>query len=361
MALKQPFAIKTVLGTDAVQLKADSGEAFLIKDILIRGATASYITARIEKSTVGYFRIKGPYGSHQEFRRGHAQHSHTIRVDDGSGVTVNHHARIRDTANVNRKLMLASPDDPTGDVYDEVQALMWSGFHHNGTLLAYLGERGIFKGFPIAEGQTFTIEGMLRSDSITMIIYEIYDPEDISAEQENGSLSKEYLFLNYGTCGANITAPGDDLYDTPVSPAEFPDFPFGKVVPAKYEIDIHGICGSPRCPGENDGTAYIFTKFIKFVKEREVLFDEDRNGILFMHPSTKVDSGIDQTAEGFTLIGNYSAYDNNPPLMFPVPLTFLPGDELNIYLTTEGGETTYPIIEPSEQEITLIQKVRRLE
>ncbi|GAH61994.1 unnamed protein product, partial [marine sediment metagenome] len=245
--------------------------------------------------------------------------------------------------------------------HDEVQALMWSGFHLNPTLLGYLGEKGIFKGFPVAEGQTFTIEGMLRGDSITMIVYEIYDPEDISAEQENGSRSKEYLFLNYGNTGANIVKPGDDLYDNPVSPAEFPDFPFGKVVPAKYEIDIIGICGSPRCPGENDDATYIFTKFIKFVKEREVLFDEDRRGILFMHPSTKVDSKIDQTAEGFTLIGNLSAYDNNPPLMFPTPLTFLPGDELNIYLTTEGGITAWPIIEPSEQEITLIEKVRRLE
>lgn len=360
MALKQPFALKTVLGTDAVELKADSGEAFLIKDILIRGATASYITVRIEKSTVGYFRIKGPYGSHQEFRRGHAQHSHTIRLDDGSGVAVDHHSRLRDTANVNRNVLLGMLNAPTGDVYDEVQALMWSGFHHTPTMLGFLGERGIFNGFPVAEGQTFTIEGMLRSDSITMIIYEIYDPEDISAEQENGSRSKEYLFLNYGTSGASITAPGDALYDTPVSPAEFPDFPFGKVVPAKYEVDIHGIAGSPRCPGTNDGTNYIYTKFIKLIKEREVLFDEDRNGILFMHPSTNVESNIDQTAEGFTLIGNLSAYDNNPPLMFPAPLTYLPGDELNIYLTTEGGGT-YGTIAADAQEICLIEKVRRLE
>lgn len=361
MALKQPFALKTVLGDTAEpELKADSGEAFLIKDILIRGATSSYITVRIEKSTVGYFRIKGPYGSHQEFRRGHAQHSHTIRVDDGSGVSVDHHARIRDTANTNRKLMLASHDAPTGEVYDEVQALMWSGFSLNPTLLGYLGERGIFKGFPVAEGQTFTIEGMKRSDSITMIVYEIYDPEDISAEMENGSLSTEYLFLNYGTTGASITTPGDALYDTPVSPAEFPDFPFGKVVPAKYEIDIHGICGSPRCPGTNDGNNYIYTKYLKLVKDREVLFDEDRNGILFMHASTKVDSNIDQTAEGFTLIGNLSAYDNNPPLMFPVPLKYLPGDELNIYLTTEGA-LGYGTIAADAQEITLIEKVRRVE
>lgn len=360
MALKQPFAVKTVLGDTAEpELKADTGEAFLIKDILIRGATSSYITCRIEKSTVGYFRIKGPYGSHQEFRRGHAQHSHTIRVDDGSGVAADHHARIRDTANVNRDTLIGMVNAPTGDVYDEVQALMWSGFHHNPTLLAYLGERGIFNGFPVAEGQTFSITGMKRSDSITMIIYEIYDPEDISAEQENGSLSNEYFFLNYGTTGAAITTPADDLYDTVVSPAEFPDFPYGKVVPARFEIDILGICGSPRCPGANAAPNYIYTKWIKFVKEREVLFDEDRNGLLFMHPSTTVDSGIDQTAEGFTLIGNLSAYDNNPPLMFPTPLSFLPGEELNIYLTTEGGGS-YGTIAADAQEIALIEKVRRL-
>ena len=360
MPLKQPFAVKTLLGSEVVELKADSGEAFLIKDILIRGATASYITVRIEKSTVGYFRIKGPYGSHQEFRRGHAQHSHTIRLSDGSGGLSFNDRLIRDAAGTDRSVALRLDNQITGVIHDEVQALMWSGFSLNPTLLAFLGERGIFKGFPVAEGQTFTIEGMLGTNAITMIIYEIYDPDDISAEQENGSRSKEYLFLNYGTCGDNIEAPGDALYDTPVSPAEFPDFPFGKVVPAKYQIDIHGICGSPRCPGENQGTNYIYTKFIKFVKEREVLFDEDRRGLLFMHPSANVESNIDQTAEGFSLIGNLSAYDNNPPFMFPVPLTYLPGDELNIYLTTEG-DGTYGTLEPSEQEITLINKVRRLE
>ncbi|GAH23244.1 unnamed protein product, partial [marine sediment metagenome] len=166
-------------------------------------------------------------------------------------------------------------------------------------------------------------------------------------------------FLNYGDTGDDITAPGDALYDNPVSPAEFPDFPFGKVVPAKYEIDIHGICGSPRAPGENITADYIYTKFIKMVKEREVLFDEDRDGILFMQRTLNNDSQIDQTAEGFSLIGNLSAYDNNPPLMFPVPLTFLPGDELNIYLTTEG-DGGYGTLEAAEQEITLIEKVRRI-
>ena len=359
MALKQPFALKTVIGATKPELKADTGEAFLIKDIFIWRATASYITVRIEKSTIGYFRIKGPYGSHQEFRRGASQHSHTIRVDGGAPGITTREARIRDTSNRNRNFTLGINDTLSADVQDETEALMFSGYHHMPTLLGYLGERGIFKGFPVAEGQTFTISGMERADSITLILYEIYEPGDISPEMENGSMSLEYFFLNYGNCTDNITTPGDALYNNPVSPAEFPDFPFGKVVPAKYEIDIYGICGSPRAPAENETGNYIYTKFIKLVKEREVLFDEDRDGILFMDNIIDNASQIDRTADGYSLIGNLSAYDNNPPLMFPVPLTFFPGDELNIYLTTEGLGT-YGTLEPSEQEITLIEKVRRV-
>lgn len=360
MALKQPFLVKTVRGADdAVTLQADPGEAFLVKDIMVRSPESSYITARIEKSTVGYFRMKGPYGGHIAFRRGHAQHSHTIRVDDGSELTADHDAPIRDTANVNRKLMFGLSADATGDVYDEVQALMWSGFHRNPTILKFLGDLGIFKGFPIAEGETLTLSGIARTNSIAIIVYEQWEPADISPEMENGSKSLEYLFINYGDTGGVISSATNTLYDNPVSPAEFPDFPFGKVVPAKHEIDIIGILASPRASGENLGTHYIYTDFIKLVKDRDVLFDEDLRGLLFSHPSTTVDSGIDQTAEGFTMIGNLSEYDNNPPLMFPVPLTFVAGDELNIYLTTAAGATA-PNLALDEQEIGLITKVRRL-
>lgn len=360
MALKEPYLVKTVLGATTPQLKADSGEAFLVKDIMVRDPVSDYITVRIEKSTTGYFRMKGPYGGHVAFRRGHAQHSHTVRVDGGSGVTADFHFPLRDAAGRDRSLLLGFSGSLPGDVYDEVQTLMWSGFHLNPTILKYLGDLGIFKGFPIAEGESLTIAGMGGANSITVIIYEQYDPADILPTQENGSKSLEYLFLNYGTTGADITTAADTLYDTAVSPAEFPDFPYGRTVPPKHEIDILGVCGSPRAPGENDGTDYIYTKFLKMVKDREVLFDEDRNGIIFMQRSPNVDSQIDQTAEGFSLIGNLSEYDNNPPLMFPSPLTFVAGDELNIYLTTEAGGAGQTL-EPSEQEIALICKVRRLE
>ena len=50
MALKEPWLLKTVIGTATPQLKADPGEAFIIKDILIRDPIANFITLIIEKS-----------------------------------------------------------------------------------------------------------------------------------------------------------------------------------------------------------------------------------------------------------------------------------------------------------------------
>jgi hypothetical protein len=358
MALREPWLVKTVIGTTKPQLKADPGEAFMIKNIMVRDSNLNYLTLKVEKTTVGYLRCGGALGSHCAFRRGRAQHSHTVRVDGGSNVTADQHYPLRDGNSVNRKLLLGHTGSNVGDVYDEVRSLLWSGFMLNETLLSYLGKLGIFKGFPVAEGETFTIEGMEKSaDSVTLILYEQWDPADIKPEMENGSKSKEYFFLNYGNTGASINASGDQLYDNPVTPAEFPDFPYGKVVPAKHEISLLGIAGSPFAPGENDGTNYTRTKWIKMMREREVLFDEDRNGILFWSRHAAADGLQDMKAEGFTLIGNLSEYDNNPPLIFPAPLVFLAGDELNVYVTTETGGTPKNI-DVYEQELCLIQKVK---
>lgn len=255
--------------------------------------------------------------------------------------------------------MLASKVAPTGDVYDEVRALLWSGFHHNETLLSYLGKLGIFKGYPIAEGETMTIEGMGGTNSICLILYESYSPADIKPDQENGSKSSEYFFINYGDTGDAINTSGDTIYDNPVTPPEFPDFPFGKVVPANHEIEIHGVLASPFAPGENDGTNYCYTQFLKFIKDREVLFDEDRNGILFLSRHTTADGAQDMKAEGFSLIGNFSEYDNNPPFLFPTPLKFQAGDELGVYVNTVKGGTGQNI-SLEEQQIGLIMKAKRL-
>jgi hypothetical protein len=361
MPLKQPLLVKTVLGATRLTLKADPGEAFKIKNVFIRDPSANYLSFKIDKATVGFFRVGGTLGSHLAFRRGRAQHSHTVRVDGGSNVTADQHYPLRDGNSVDRKLLLGHTGSNVGDVYDEVRALLWSGFGLNETILSFLEKLGVFKGFPVAEGQEFTIEPIPTSiNGIQVVVYEQWDPADIKSDQENGATSKEYFYLNYGNTGAIINAAGDQKYDTPQTAAEFPDFPFGAVVPAKHEIDIIGVCASPFAPGENEGTNYCYTQFLKFVKEREVLFDEDRNGILFLARSAAADGAQDMKAEGFTFIGNLSEFDNNPPLIFPQPLTFSAGDELNIYVTTVKGGSGQNI-DVYEQEIALIQKVRRIE
>jgi len=359
MPIRQPFLVKTVLGTGNLTLKADPGEAFIVRDILVRDPVANYLNVKIDKSLVGYFRVGGNLGGHQNFRRGRAQHSHTVRVDGGASITDTKTSALRDARGINRHLGLRADASVPVDVYDEVRALLWSGYHLQPSMLAWLGAKGIFKGFPIAEGQELILDAYKDANTIQMVVYEQWEPADVKPDQENGSLSNTYLFLNYGNCGGNVNVEGDTLYNTAKTPAEFPDFPFGKVVPAKHRVEILGIAASTFTPQENDGTNYCSTKWIKLVRERETLFDEDRQGLLFWARNNTADGGQDMIGEGFTLIGGLSEKDNNPPFMFDPALSFAEGDELNVYLGTVKGGTGQNIA-IDEHEICIIERVTRI-
>ena len=357
MAIREPMLAKTVIGNTNLSLKADPGEAFIVRDILIRSAANPYVSVKIEKSLVGYFRTGGVFGSHITFRRGHARHGHTIRVDGGAMAFTPRNATLRSGDSVNSRFGILIDNTFAADVQDQKDILLYSGEPDHGTILDYLGKAGIFKGFPIAEGQTLTIEGAAQASCICTVLYEQWDVADVKADQENGSLSKEYFFLNYGNCGGSINVNGDSLYNTPQTPAEFPDFPYGKVVPANHEISILGIMASTFSPKENDGTNYINTKYLKLVKDRETLFDEDRNGLIHWSQQNTVEGGKDQVAQGFSVLGGFTEHDNKWPLMFSSPMIFKAGDELNVYLTTEKGGTGQNIA-IDEQELCLIMKVK---
>lgn len=358
MPIKEPLLAKTVLGNTTFTLKADPGEAFMVRDILVRSPATNYMSIKIDKALVGYFRVGGVFGSHQTFRRGHARHGHTIRVDGGAMAFTPRNATLRSGDSVNSRFGILIDNTFAADVQDQKDILLYSGEPDHGTLLEYLGMKGIFKGFPIAEGQTMTIEGIAQSACIITVLYEQWDVADIKPEMENGSLSTEYFFLNYGNCGASVQATIDNLYTTSKSPAEFPDFPFGKVVPANTTIDVLGVLSSTFSPKENDGTNYSNTKFMKLVRERETLFDEDRNGLIHWSQQNTVEGGKDQVAQGFSVLGGYTEHDNKWPLMFTTPMTFTAGDELNIYLTLEVGGTGQALA-IDEHEICLIEKVKR--
>ncbi|MBA7496288.1 hypothetical protein ES702_06887 [subsurface metagenome] len=361
MGLKQPFAIKTVLGDTDLELTASPGESFLIKDILTHYCISTYCTVRVDKTTVGYFRQGGPFGAHIFRLANWNRHSHGITLNIDQPLSETDVYKIRNASN---EYILAGMGAVAGGEiagnyrFNEAVQRVTGGRAE--TLLQYLDRKGLWKGFPVAEGETLLITGVARSNAKQVLVYEIYDAEDQTPDMENGSRSKVYTFLNYGNCGAAINVNGDSLYTTSQSPAEFPAFPFGAVVPAKHEIEIIGICASPIAPSENDDTDYIYTQFLKLVKDREVLFDEDRQGIIFDNRQHDLTARVDSIAQGFSLIGNKSEYDLGDPFMFNPPLKFVPGDELSIYVTTVQGGSGQNITQ-EEHEICLIERVTKLE
>ena len=361
MALIQPFAIKTQLDNTDFELTADPGESFLIKDIMTHYCAESYCTIRIDKTTVGYFRQGGVMGAHIFRLAGWNKHSHDLRGLLGALGTPDAGLNLMNVIGESTGLIF-DVDNNTGKsgqlTIDEAVRLTTGARRE--TLLQFLAKKGIFTGFPVAEGESFKITGVAKDKAKQCVIYEIHEAGDMKSDMINGSKSPSYVFLNYGNCTSSINKTGDSLYNLSISPAEFPSFPFGAVVPANHKIELLGICASPFAPKENDADHQIYMQFMKLIKDREVLFDEDRQGILFENRQGDRTGQSDSIAEGMSLIGNKSEYDPQDPFMFEEPLVFMPGDELGIYVTTVAVGNGQDIA-IDEHEICLIERVTRLE
>ena len=318
MGLVNPYMVKNTIGKTAgqtLELEADPGQSFLVKDILVGSNDATMVDLTIEKAMVGRFRTAKALGSHLSFPYGM-----TTPID-------------------NVEPFVLKPRQ---------------------TVLGFLGDLEIFKGFPVAEGQKLVVSPAVAAEYIgdVQIVYEEYDGGDIKSEDENGSESTEYMIINYGDPGSTIDAAGDWLLDTQNSPTEFPEFPYGKVVPAKTEIDLIGILAS-EAHDYVDGSNEMWTTYLKLVRERTVLFDDDRNGLLFKGGYSGSQDVLNSYGVGNTKLGNYSTVDIKRPYMLPKPITFGAGEELNIYITVEETGTTAVIVQAGA-EIGLIMKIRRV-
>lgn len=280
--LKQNNCVKLLTAATGGDLEADSGESFLVKAIfnaLPKTKTDTYLTIKIDNVTVGYYRCVGKSGNH-------------LGGASSSTIACN--------------------------------------------LMRFLVDRGLPFSLPVAEGQKLNVSRAAGTGKI-IVLYDRFDAGDIRADMPCGTDSKNYGFIQYLRESALLTDDGDMLLDTSITPAEFPDFPAGKAVPAKMRIKLHGIAG---CPVANFASADVgmYTTYLKLTREREVLFDENRRGFLFW--------GDDQTAQtaiytlGKSIIGSGAVYAefnsfwaNQPPLMFDPPLVFESGEELLVYLT----------------------------
>ena len=290
--LRQANCIKRAATTVAFSLHADTGESFLVKNIICGAIEVTTDpTLRVDRKTVGFYRA-GAQGR-----------SHLGHLDD-TFIPMN--------------------------------------------LMEWLMSKGINMAIPVAEGQTFTIDRGTANTGDVTVIYDRYDAPDIRADMVNGTESKEYNFIQYMTASEVLKAALDYELSVSLSPGEFPDFPCGEVVPARSKIDILGIAGMPVCVG--DATNYTATTYLKLIKDREILFDEDRLGIPFFSDADNTSGTFRRIA--MSLIGDCVSIATglaNPsyglPLLFDPPLHFESGEELKVYLscTIDAGAVEIPV------------------
>lgn len=274
---------KIALSSDTLELEAGTDESLLIKDVQVDNlANVEFAEFTIDRMTVGYFDCYDMY-SNGLFK--------CMDISNQRGIL--------------RKL----------------KAL------------------GLFPGYPLASGQKFIIDITGATNNNSRVLYERYDPGDIVASMPNGTEWDEYMFINYGQNKSTITDATYGEMDESLNPAEFPDFPFGAVVPANVEIDILGVFPSTRRAGTYVGDRFTY---LRFMRERTVMFDEDKNGLYMPHGF----GNFPQPSEG---------YDREMEL-FPEPYVFHPGEELTVELKANYGagiatDTIY---------VALLERVRKV-
>jgi len=363
MVMLNPYMAKTAIGKTAgqtLELEANSGEAFLVKNIMVGNNDAEFLDLTIDKAMVGRWRTAKTLGNHLSFPLGAGKHSHDLVLDwTTAAQTVDGKYEITDALGNTIATLIAG--DGGADLTGK-RALAYEAMKRpEKTLMQLLGDRGHFSGYPIPEGQKLVLSPSNTAQYLgnVLIEYERYEAGDIKSDMENGSEAREYLFLNYGDVGSAITTKGDYLLNTVNSPTEFPDFPIGKDVPAKTEIDLIGICASEAYDYDT-ANDYTLTNYIKLVRDRTTLFDEDRKGLLFLGHDAKESIVGSFYGEGFSVVGNYSTVDTKLPWFAPGPITFMAGEELNAYIVADEGSGAAGSIAQAGSEVAFIEMVRKV-
>lgn len=358
MAIKEPFMVKQVYGNTAFELEAKPGTSLLVKDIIIENpATAiGYVTIKTALSIVGFFRVAGSLGNQLSVGMGSAQHSHAV-AHNNTAVTSPAVSQIVDALGVAITTLGMEEADAAAEEHANVVKFGSVVKPAQKTLISLMRELGIFNGYPVAEGETLILEDVKQAGCLQLVIYEIHDAGDFKPEMPNGSKASEYTFINYGRPAAAVTTTVETIFNTMQSPQEFPDFPFDKDVPAHRQIELLGILASDLVDYRSAADA-MNTDFIKLIRERETLFDEDKLGLIHKGVVGNVDAAT-VIARGYSLFGNFSDVDQKLPLLFTPPLVFSAGEELGIYVATTAGATVSAAsLAAADLEIGLIEKVK---
>lgn len=274
--LRKPLNVKNSLVALTLSLTPNVGEAFRITNIhcTLAADALQFLTIQIDRVTVGYIQL---------------------------GTTVMH------------QIPYQQSNQQAGTIFDQFRAA------------------GIPLMFPVPEGSTFTVSTTANWDRLT-IEYEIWDAADVKPTEPNGSQSKEYTFLQYGTYSVAITAAGNYTLDAVHNPVEFPNFPFGASVPSKTRMEILGIgCLAHIMSGAAFATDWIDQTRLRLYKEREVLFDEDRLGFVVDADDSALAANTTMYyMEDFSMLPYGGAGTYKPIFWLPSPLVFEAGEELAV-------------------------------
>ena len=349
---------KTVLGAADLTLSAKAGESILIKDVRIYEPTAVYANFLIERSAVGFYRVASVLGNHLHFHPGKAEHAHNMTMGSTAVAACGNGALAEDAGGTELANIRIS-ESAADDIIVRCMNAARTPTSSQQTLLKYLADKGIFKGFPVGEGETFTIELITGATAVKVVEYDIYDGPDITNTMENGSKSDTLMYVNYGDTGANIQTVADNVLVECNNPAEYPDFPFGGIVPSGHKIELFGILASDVAPAANAAAACTYTQYLKFMHNREVLFDEDHNGLLYYALFPDSLGHMDMIAEGYSVGGNYTECNKAQPFMFDPPLVFNEGEELTVswHVVIVGAGAA---ISQALQEVGLILRISPL-
>lgn len=302
MALITPNRSVPFYGQTTYEVSPPAGKSWLVKGIAVRGVASGWLTVKIDRTTVGYYMV--------------------------------------DSGNIGNHLGFGVQDAPRRNLLD------------------FLRERGVWEGYPVAQGQTLQLSGLGSSNLYGYLEYDEYEAGDIRPDMPNGTDASEFTYVCYGNTGATQTTAGEKLYSTSLMPAEYPDFPFGQAVPSRYELTWLGICASDRTLSGATTGDYVRTTYYKFVRGREVLFDPTRQG-LFAWGLPPSSGSTFYHGQDLTMLGDCTDRNRREPYMLEEPIVFGPGEEMLVYvnLATAG---TAPNFTVAYQTIGLIFRARVL-
>lgn len=337
MAIISRRNFKTVLGAANLELEAKKGESFLVKNVMIYEPTAVYAHFMTEKTSVGFFRVASLLGNHLAIPYGRAYHSHNITT--GSTATaVMANGALRENAGGTELANSRMAETPVDTTLVRAMNVAQSASYGGKTILQYLAEKGLFTGYPVASGQTFIITLITGATAVKIVEYDIYEQDDITPEMDDGSKSDIHTYMSYGDFGANIQAQINPVLAESNNAPEFPDFPFGDIVPSDRKIEVIGICASDVSPAANVTGTCTQTEFLRLWRGSKFLFDKDREGLLYYSPFPDALGNENMIAEGYSVGGNFTQCDRREPLIFDPAIIFEAGEKLLVqWHTIIGG------------------------